>query len=418
MRNTAWLLFEQIFRMGLALIVTSLVARYLGTEKFGLINYGLAFVMIFTAASKLGIDSIIVNEIIKKREDTGKLIGTTIYLRFFSSIISIFLVVIIIKFLNPGNLTTQIIVIIQSISLLFLVFDTIGYWFQSNLQSKYLVIAKSVAFTIISGWRLALIFFEKPLVYFAVATTIEAIAISVLILLFYIKFNGPKLAFSLNIAKKLLSKSYHFLIAAVLLTVYTQLDKILLGQMTSVTTVGIYTAALAISSLWVFVPNSLIESSRPVIMATKDISETLYIRKLKRLFCSIIWISIGAAIIITLLSKPIILIIYGNQFTESIAVLTILIWARLFALMGSARAIWLTVENLGKFQVIFVGIGAILNVVLNVILIPKLGAVGAAISALTAEIFATFLAVLLFKETRPLFKLIIQSFLLIGLKNK
>ena len=69
MKNTSWLLFEQIFRMGLSLIVTSLMARYLGAENFGLINYSLAYIIIFTTITNLGIDNIIVNEIINKKEE-------------------------------------------------------------------------------------------------------------------------------------------------------------------------------------------------------------------------------------------------------------------------------------------------------------------------------------------------------------
>ncbi|MEO4053431.1 flippase [Solibacillus sp. CAU 1738] len=417
MRNTGWLLFEQIFRMGLSLVVTSLMARYLGTENFGLINYSLAYIMIFTTVSNLGIDNIIVNEIIKNREETGKVIGTTIYLRLASSVISVFLIFLIVKYMNVDQLTIQFITLIQSISLLFVVFNSIEYWFQSNLQSKYVVMAKSTAFTIVSIWRLMLIFSEKSIYYFAVATAIEAFVISVCMVAFYIKFKGPRLHFSLQTAKKLLAKSYHFFIAGLLIMIYTQIDKIMLGKMTDVATVGIYAAAMTISSLWVFVPYALIESARPIIMASKSHSETLYIKKYKQLFCSIIWISIGASIVISLFSHLIVVLIYGNQFSESINVLVILIWSRIFSLIGSTRAIWLTVENLGKFQVVFVGIGAFLNVGLNLMLIPMFGAIGAAIATLFAEVISTFFAVLIFKKTRPLFKLIIESFLFKGIKT-
>lgn len=417
MRNTGWLLFEQVYKMGLSLFVISSMARYLGTENFGLINYSLAFITFFITVSNLGIDNIIVNEIIKSKEDTGKVIGTTIYLRLTSSILSILLLFLIVKYLNVNHISIQIITLIQSISLLFLIFDSIQYWFQSNLQSKYVVIAKTTSFTIVSICKLSLILSSKSIYYFAMATTIEAIVISICMVVFYIKFKGPKLYFSIQTAKKLLFKSYHFFIAGILIMFYTQIDKIILGILTNVTTVGIYSAAMTISSLWVFVPNAIIASARPIIMTSKIQSETLYIKKYKQLFCSIIWISVGASIIISLFSSLLVLLIYGNQFIESVNVLIILIWSRIFSLLGSTRAIWLTVENLGKYQVAFVGIGAVLNVVLNLILIPKYGAIGAAISTLLTEIISTFFAVLIFKKTRPLFKLIIESFLFKGVKT-
>lgn len=416
MKNTGWLVFEKIFRMGLSLIVTSLMARYLGTYDFGLLNYSLAYIMIFATASNLGIDSIIVNEMVKNRAETGKLVGTTIYLRLVSSIISIFIIYLIVKYLNPNDLILLVITFTQSISLLFVVLDTIDYWFQSNLQSKYIVISKSIAFTIVSGWRIALIFSEKSIKYFAVATSIEAIVTGIFIVVFYIRFNGPKIYFSFQTAKRLLVKGYYFFIAGLLIMVYTQIDKIMLGHMTGGTTVGIYTAAMVISSLWMFIPNALIDSSIPIIMESKGKDELSYIKKNKQLYCSIIWIGIGASIVITILSKPIILLIYGDQFYESIKVLVILIWSRIFSLIGLTKAIWLTVENLGKYQVYFVGIAAFLNVVLNLLLIPIYGAIGTAIATLIAEVVSAFFACLVFKKTRPLFKLIFESFIFKGVK--
>ncbi|MDN4495099.1 flippase [Ureibacillus aquaedulcis] len=416
MRNTGWLLFEQIFRMGLTLIVTTLMARYLGTENFGILNYSLAYIMIFTAVSKLGIDSIIVNEIINNKEESGKVIGTTIYLRLVSSFISILLIFLLVKLLNPNYAAVQLITLIQSISLVLVIFDTIGFWFQSKLQSKYVVIAKSSAFAIVVLWRLALIYFEKSIYYFAVATVIEGFAISLFMIAYYIKFKGPKIRFSFEKAKHLISGSFYYFIAGLLIVVYTQLDKIMLGKMAGSTTVGIYSAAFAISSLWVFIPTALIDSARPLIMTSKNENEASYIRKYKQLYCSIIWMGLGAALVITLLSKPIILLIYGKQFIESVSVLIILIWSRIFSLMGTIRAIWLTIENFGKYQVFFVGIGAVINIVLNISLIPHYGAIGAAIATLIAEVISAFIAVLFFKQTRPLFKLIIQAFLFKGVK--
>lgn len=397
------------------MIVTSLMARYLGTESFGLINYSLAYIIIFTNVTNLGINNVIVNEILKNRDKTGEIIGTTIYLRFASAIISILSLFIIIKYFNPDDTLIQVITIIQSLSLLFVVFDSIVYWFQSNLQSKYIVISKIIALTFASIWRLILIFLEKSIYYFAVATTIEAIVLTIFMIVFYVKFKGPRLYFSFQTAKMLMSKSYYFFIAGLLIMIYTQMDKIMLGQMTEVTTVGIFTAAMTIASLWVFIPYAIIESARPIIMAAKDVSEESYIKKYKQLCCSIIWISIGASIAITFLAKPLVLMVYGKEFIDAITVLIILIWSRIFSLIGSTRAIWLTVENLGKFQVIFVGIGALLNVVLNIILIPQYGAIGAAIATLIAELISTFFAVLLFKETRSLFKLIFESFVFKGI---
>lgn len=417
MKNTGWLVFEQIFRMGLNVIVTSLMVRYLGTHDFGLLTYSYAFTIIFTTVSNLGIDSIIVNEMIKNRDETGKVIGTTIYLRLIASFASIISIFFLIRLLNPDETFLYLITFIQSISIIFLALDSISYWFQSNLQSKYIVIAKSVAFIIVSIWRLALIYFEKSVYFFAVATIIEAVVMCIFVVGFYIYFKGPKLRFSYRIAKQLLTKAFYFFISGILILLFTEVDKIMLGQIVNNTSVGIYAAALTISSLWMFIPSALINSARPVIMTAKTQDLDSYTKKFKQLFCSIIWIGIVASCVITILSKPIILLIYGNQFQDSIAVLSILIWSRIFSLIGSIRAMWLTTEDLAAYQMHFVGMGAILNIGFNLLLIPKYGAIGAAIAALITEALSTFLLLLIFKKTRPLFKLIIEAFLFKGIKS-
>lgn len=411
MRNTGWLLFEQIFRMSLSLVVTSLMARYLGTHNYGLINYGLAYITIFTSVSKLGIDAILVNEIIKNRDKTGNLIGTTIGLRLLSSLFSLLIIAVVVRFLNPNGVTLQIITFIQSISLLFVTFDAVGFWFQSNLQSKFAVISKSIAFTIVSLWRLLLIYLKAPVEYFAIATILEGLVISVFIMVFYYKYKGPRLTASIQTAKYLLSRSYHFIISALLINIYTQMDKIILGQVTGGSTVGIYTAAMTIANLWIFIPNAIIDSARPIIMTEKENhNEELYRKRFKQLCSSIIWISVVASILITVIAKPIVFILYGQQYTQAVGVLIILIWSRIFSLIGTVSSIWLISENLMKLQKYFVGIGAVVNILLNLAFIPHYGASGSAIATLFAEVLTSTVALLIFRETRPLLKLILNSF--------
>lgn len=416
MRNTGWLLVEQLFRMALSLVVLSLMARHLGVENFGLLNYSLAFIMVGVTVTNLGIDNILVNEFIKNRTDMGALLGTTLILRFIAALIAIINLLIIVYVLNPHDKLLFALASIHAVSLIFVIFDSIDCWFQSNLQSKYVVIAKSTAFFIVSCWRLVFIFLDGSVHYFAMATVLEALLIAIFLMRYYRRFQGPSLKFTMKIARQLLQRSAYFFIAGLLIMVYTQMDKIMLGNLTTHETVGIYMAALTISSMWMFIANALIDSARPLIMTAKLENEQQYNQKNKQLFCAIIWIGISASIVITFLSKPLILLVYGAEFIEAVHVLTILIWSRIFSLIGSVKSIWLTMEGLGQYQVTFVGIAAVTNVVLNIFLIPKYGALGAAIATLLAEMGSAFFAVLFFQKTKPLFRLIVEAFLCKGIR--
>lgn len=189
------------------------------------------------------------------------------------------------------------------------------------------------------------------------------------------------------------------------------MDKIILGQVTGGSTVGIYTAAMTIANLWIFIPNAIIDSARPIIMTEKENhNEELYRKRFKQLCSSIIWISVVASILITVIAKPIVFILYGQQYTQAVGVLIILIWSRIFSLIGTVSSIWLISENLMKLQKYFVGIGAVVNILLNLAFIPHYGASGSAIATLFAEVLTSTVALLIFRETIPLLKLILNSF--------
>ena len=156
--------------MALSLVVTSMTARYLGTEGYGIINYGLSFINIFTIVCKLGIDAIIVNELVRNKEKTGELLGTTMVLRLLSSLCSLVLTFIFVMVLKPGQTVVLIVTMIQSISLLFTALDTVDFYFQSILKSKYTAIARSISYPLVCLLRLVFIFLKADVTWFAWAT--------------------------------------------------------------------------------------------------------------------------------------------------------------------------------------------------------------------------------------------------------
>ena len=194
------------------------------------------------------------------------------------------------------------------------------------------------------------------------------------------------------------------------------MDKIMLGQMLSETAVGYYTAATKISSMWSFVVMALINSSRPVIIASRNKSQEQYVKQNKRLYAAVIWIGIIAGLGISLLAKIIIYILYGIEYMPSVSSLQISAWYTMFAMLGSARGIWIVCEDKAKYVKYYLGIGAIANVILNYLLIPAYGPGGAAAATLITQIFTAVFAPALFKETRVYTKYVFESFILKGIR--
>lgn len=416
-KNTGWLIFDKILHMTMSLVVTGAVARYLGDHDYGIINYGLSFVNIFTIITKLGIDSIIVNELVKDREKEGEIIGTTIGLRLISSLLSLVVTYIFVWILNPSNGIVIAVTIIESIALLGLAFDTIDYYFQSKLMSKYSALSRTLSYPLVCLYRLVMVFMKADVKWFGWATVFDAAFIGVFLVVFYYKNKGPKLKFSWGMGKYLMSHGKHFILANLLVTVYTQMDRLMLGSMAGQDQVGIYSAAMTIANLWIFIPNALIDSARPLILSLKaENHEAAYQKRWRQLYAGIIWISILAGVFVMIFGRLVVRIIYGMGYMSAVSVLMILIWSRLFSLLGLLRTTWMLCEDCEQYVKYFVGLGAILNVVLNSLLIPQLGADGAAIATLITEIGSSLLISMWYKKTRPLTYVIWDALRLKGIR--
>lgn len=408
-RNTIWIMAERISQMLISLIVGVISARYLGPSNYGILNYGASLVAFFTAICKLGLENVIIKEYVERRKDNGKLLGTALIMRLISSGLSILAIFIIVYILNPNDNLIILVTMLQSIALIFQAYELIDYWFQSNLNSKYVSIVKIIAYVCVSIYKIALLVLKMPVQWFAFSTSLDYIIITILMLLMYKKNNGQKLRFSIVEAKFLLSNSYHFIFSGLLVTLYTQMDKVMIGSYYTSQEVGLYSAAITISTMWGFIPEALINSIRPSIFEAKKCNDDLYIKRQKFLYAIIFWLGVFFAISITIFSDLIINILYGQEYIEAKSTLLISAWYPTFSYLGTARAPWIVVNNKNKYSKYYIFWGAIINFILNMVLIPKLGIEGAAIATLISQIVVALIAPLFYKETRVTVKHMIEA---------
>lgn len=408
-KNSIWIMAERIFQMIISLIVSSLTARYLGPQNYGIINYGASIIALFLSIAKLGLENVIIKEYVDNRNKNGEIIGTAIVLRVLASFISILLIFILIVILKPNEKLIIIVTMLQSLSLIFQSYEIIDYWFQSNLQSKYTSIAKSVAYTIVAIYKIILLLLGKSVEWFAFATTLDYLIISIVLFIACKKKCGQKITVSKITAKRLITKSYHFIISGMFVTLYTQMDKIMIGGFLDNSQVGLYSSAISICALWGFIPEALINSLRPIIYELKNKNEKEYLDKLKLLYFIVFWLGILFAIIITIFSKIVINILFGQEYIGAQTALIIAVWYTAFAYLGSARNIWFISENKIKYSKKCVIFGAVSNLILNYILIPIYGINGAAIATLISQIIVSLIAPLFYKEIKISTKIMIES---------
>ena len=197
-KNASWIISCRIFQMMMSLVVGILSARYLGPSNYGLINYGGAYVSFFTALCTLGLNYIIVRDFIDNPNEQGEAIGSSLIMRIVSSILSSIMIIGIVFVIDKNEPLTIIVVALCSIGPIFHAFEIFNYWFQSQYKSKITSIATLSAYIITSIYKIILLIFEKSVVWFALATSIDYILVAVFIYIAYKKNNGPKLKFSFN----------------------------------------------------------------------------------------------------------------------------------------------------------------------------------------------------------------------------
>ena len=415
-KNASWLVFGKIAQMAINFVVTMLTARYLGPSNYGLIGYAGAYTAFFMSFCTLGINSVLVKEFISEPEKEGEIIGTTIVLRIISSILSAFFILCIVLFVDSGEPTTIAVVVLCSIGVIFHTFEVFNYWFQAHLQSKITAIVSLIAYAVTALYKVILLILGKSVLWFAFATSIDYICIGILLFLMYYLKKGKPLKFSFACSRRLLKQSYHFIIAGLMVSIYGQTDKLMLKQMIDDSEVAFYSAAVSICNVWCFVLTAIIDSVYPSIMEANGKDEKLFVKRNKQLYAIVFYISMFVSILFMIFSPLAIKILYGKDYMPAINPLRIITWYTAFSYLGVARNAWLVCKKRqDKLKHIYV-FSALINVVLNALLIPNLGATGAAIASLIAQVTTSLIFPLFIKDLRENSIMMLEAILLKGVK--
>ena len=413
-KNAGWLIGAKVIQMVLSLIVGVLTARFLGPNNYGLINYGTAYVSFFTALCTLGLNNVIIKDFIDNPNQKGQAIGTCLVFRFFASALSIFLIFLISYFVDYGEFLTIVVVSLCSISLIFQIVDIFNYYFQSLYKSKITAIATLAAYIIVSLYKIVLLALNKDVKWFAFATSVDYLVLGVILFLVYKFSNGPKLSFSFSKGKDLLKNSYHYILSNMMVAIYAQTDKIMLKQMLSETEVGFYSVATTICTMWTFILMAIIDSMYPTILNLHDKNKVAFEKKNKQLYALVFYISIFVSLCFQILSPTIIYILYGNSFMPAVDPLRVVTWYTAFSYLGVARNAWIVCEHNQKYLKWMYGGAAFINVMLNFLLIPFFGAVGAALASLITQVFTSIILPFLIPPMRRNSILVIQAIALKG----
>lgn len=409
LKNASWIIACKVIQALISLLIGTLTARFLGPSNFGLINYAASLVAFVLPIMQLGLRSIMVHEFVNRPTEEGKILGTSLGMCLISAVACIIGVTSFAMIANRGEKITIIVCFLYSLCLIFQAIEMAEYWFQAKLLSKYSSIAILIAYVIVSLFRTFLLVAGKDIYWFTVAYVIDYCVIGVLLLFFYKKKGGERLSFSFELAKAMLNKSRFYIVSTMMTTIFQQTDKIMLKLMLNEAQTGFYSVAITVTGMSSFIFIAVIDSVRPTILENKKEQSEHYERNLSLLYSVITYMSLLQSIAFTLLASPIVNILYGADYAPSIPLLRITVWYVTFSYFGMIRNIWILAEQKQKYLWIINLSGALMNVALNAVLIPLIGASGAAVASLVTQFFTNVIVNYIIRPVRYNNKLMLKG---------
>lgn len=409
--NTNWLFLEKVFRLSVSFFVGIYIARYLGPEKFGMLNYAISFVYLFGAIAGLGLRSILVRELVKgNRERVNQLLGTGFVLQTLGAIVLVLTVNASGALVNTEDIYFYLILFI-SLGMLFQSFQVIDFYFQSKVLSKHTVKVHIAVVAIVNLFKLYLVFVNADLLYFAMAYFIESFILAIGFVLVYKKqkLNIFDWRFDKSVALSLLKDSWPLMLSGIVVNIYMKIDQVMIKHFLGATEVGLYAVAARLVEAWYFIPTILSASLSPAVINAHKKSLKLFNQRLVRLYSFYTWLSIIITLFMVTSASFLITLLFGEAYSGGVATLQIYALSTIATFVGMSTSQYLIAKNLTKISFYRTLIGMIVNVLLNIILIPRYGIEGAAVATVLSYGIATA-TIFLFKDARNQYRNLLKSF--------
>ena len=386
-KNASWIIICKTLQSLVGLVVSMLCARYLGPSGYGAISYAASLVAFILPLMQLGLRSTLVREIVDEGESEGVILGTALILNLISSVVCIIGINAFTLIANAGERETLVVVSLYSTSLLFQAFEVLQLWFQAKLLSKYTSVVSLIAYLIMSAYRIFLLATDKSIYWFSLSQSIDYLLIAIATMILYKKLSVSRLRFSPSCAAAMLRRSSPYILSAMMVSVFQQTDRLMLKNMLGDAATGYYSAAVTVAGITSFVFAAMIDSARPSILEGKRSGSDSFERNVSRLYSVIFFLSLVQCIVMTALAPLLIRIMYGEEYAPAAEALRLVVWYTTYSYFGSVRNIWILAEGKQKYLWLINLSGAAANVALNLVLIPCMGIVGAALASLVTQIF-------------------------------
>lgn len=400
--NTIWLFGGNAFRILVSLLVNTWVARYLAPEQFGTLQHALAFCSFFVPLSSAQMAPIITRDLVRSPDAKNHILGTAFVLQLIGGSVATVLAINATFWFSPNRGLLQLLVIILSLQFIFNSFQPIENWFEAQVSSQLTVLAKNIAFVIVTALKIGFILTKAPLIYFAIAIVLESGLSAIGLVLYYQRNSQTLLLWKTNLQglSSLLIDSFPLLLSSTACVLYSNVDRVMLGYMVSERAVGIYSSAATLVEALSFLPLIICSSLYPTLIQSKNLGEKIYQARLQKIYDFITATAYSSILVLFPLSGFVIHTLYGESYQLAIPIFAIYLWSCIFNFLGIAQSKWIVNEGLQKFNFYSRLAGLIVNIGLNLILIPRYQGVGAAIATVISYAIGGYLYFFLIPLTR------------------
>lgn len=397
---------DRILRLGCALIISIAIARTLGPAEFGTLQYVLSFVGMFGMMLSLGLDPVVLRELVIRPNNAGALLGTVMTMRMLAACGGIITMLISSHLMGHSDVALLMIIILST-TLLLQVPQIIEQYFHA--QTAAVTSSIIYTFSALSGaaWVAYCLYSRAPIIFFSMQLVLETTLIATGLFLAFRRFTVGqfKIHFDRKLLAPLINECWPLTLSLAMIGIHSNIDKILVRQLLGDESIGIYAAAAKLSEAWYFVPMVITNSLFPAIVRARESSPERYKQRLQDLYNLMVWLGIAIALPVSFASEWIVTSLYGESYRSAGDVLKWHVWSSIPVFLGVASGRWLILEGHMKAYMWRTLAGVISHIVFIMLLIPEVGIIGAAWATLLSQLIVVFAFDFAWKISRENFRM-------------
>ncbi|EPX84974.1 flippase [Salipiger mucosus] len=411
LKSAGWLLARQVVNMFNSLVLGVVLARHLGPDGFGVLNYAVSLVVMMLPITTLGLRNLSLREYASRPDDAPRILGTIAAMRFMGTLVAIGAMLFIAIRFPAEHDNIALLCLFLGIALLFQVFDTIKEQFIASQKPRIFVMVEVCVLACFSLLKVGLVLADMPVDAFIIANGFETIGQGCASgLAYYLKAGTPpRMQVDRVLMRRYARNALPLLLGSISTVIYLKIDIVFLSNMVGKEATGLYAVAARMSEAWYILPSTLAMAAFPRMVELRGEDPVHYRRRMQEAMD--LFAAFGTCVAATSIfwAAPVIWLLFGDAYAGAVSLLQIQVWVGVVFATRQLIDKQLLADGLFWGSAIINLTGAVANVACNLVLIPIYGAEGAAYATLISYTLAPLLLAPVVPAIRPVAKMQLRA---------